>query len=330
MKDTSWYRTGTLTVLTGAVAATGAGVGSWEANCSAGDILIADGKVMEITGVQDAVGNAGVLDLAMPFPGPDFTGDYAIIRSYNHIMPSGLAVRIAATLQSYQVTLDQLMYWMTGGGDGSTEHMTLSNFAGVDGLTVPTLPNLAPLAASLSLTPAPHKVPQADANGKLDMNWLPTELINAVLGSGIKLNPNSSSTSVQKLKRVYVDSATATVAINSKDARFFDIVVNYAGAALTLNVNYVNVAPTGTDLLHAGVPTDGALDVLIRVFDNLGGATVTWVGSPITWSSAGSQGATSGIAESVSAFRLRWLNTEDAPVGFPNVSFWLGDSLLTA
>lgn len=323
MKDTSWYKTGTISVLNGATTALGAAIGSWEANAAIGDILLVNDKAYAITLVEDNIGGTGRLDFEPEFADPDYIGSYAIIRSYNHVMPSDLAIRIANTLQSYQTTMNQLLSWMTGGGDGSLDHITLNNFAGVSGLMVPTLTNLAPLSTSLSTSPAPYKVPVADASGKLDMNWLPAELVNAVLSSGASAGTQSFSFSTQKLTKIFVTDAVATVDLNSKDSRYFDIMVNTAGAEVTLNVNYVNTAPLPTDLLHTGVPVNGVLDMFIRVFDLQGGAVISWAGSEITWSNDYTPGR--AINADVALFHLRWVNTAGAPVGVPTISKWVGE-----
>lgn len=325
MKDTSWYKTGTVTVLNGANTLTGNAVGSWEDNAAVGDILIVNDKAYEITLVENVAPADGRIDFEPAFADPDYTGPYAIIRSYNHVMPSDLAVRIANTLKAYQSTMNQLLNWMTGGGDGSVDHVTLSNFAGISGVRVPTLTNIAPLATSLSSTPAPFKVPQANADGKLDMNWLPVELINAVLSSGANAGTQSFSFSTQKLTKIYVTDAVAVVDINSKDSRFFDVIVNTADVDLTLNINYVNSAPGPTDLLHTGVPVNGVLEVFIRVLDLHGGLVLNWTGSPITWA-PGQVASVTGVAGDINVFRLRWLNTSGAPAGVPALSTWVGEA----
>lgn len=325
MKDTSWYKTGTISVLNGATTALGAAIGSWEANAAIGDILLVNDKVYAITLVEDSAGGTGRLDFEPEFADPDYVGSYAIIRSYNHVMPSDLAVRIANTLQSYQLTMNQLLSWMTGGGDGSLDHITLNNFAGVSGLMVPTLTNIAPLATSLSSTPAPYKVPKANADGKLDMNWLPAEVINAVLSNGANAGMQSFAFSTQKLTKIYVTDAVAVVDINSKDSRFFDVIVNTAGVNLTLNINYVNSAPAPTDLLHTGVPVNGVLDIFIRVIDLHGGLVLNWTGSPITWA-PGQVASVTGVAGDINVFRLRWFNTSGAPAGVPTLSTWVGEA----
>lgn len=329
MRDTSWYRTGTVSVASGSNVVTGTGIGSWTKNISVGDVLLLDQKPYQVlTVADDNLGN-GTITTVPAYAGTGITnGTYAIIRSYTETTPADLALRVAEMLQTYHVTMDQLMTWMTGGGDGSLQSMTLDGFAGVSGLVVPTLPNLAPLSMMTSVTPAPNKIPKADENGKLDPNWLPSELLNNILNAGTGTGSTSASTttSAERLLQLYPRPGAVNAVINSKDARYYDV---FIGNDFTpqLTLNWVNTAPSASDPLHSGVPTNAVITLTVRVVDLTGNSSITWSGMPIQW--AGGSAPTLGTTHPGDArvFQFRWLNTAGIP-GLPvqsQINCWLGN-----
>ena len=312
MKDTSWYRIGVVNVTGGSGTVSGSGVGSWAKNVSSGDILLLGQKPYRIDTVSDGVAGAGTLTISPNYSGVDIVnGSYAIIRSYTDTTPAELAARVAEMLQVYHVTFDQLMSWMTGGGDGSVETVTLQDFAGVNGLTVPTLPHLAPLQMLTSVTAAPNKIPKAGPDGKLDPNWLPAELVNKILNAGTSSGGSSTTASAataDKLVQILQTSSNSSLTLHSGTARVYDVFTTYAGSCELL-LNYVNTAPQATDPIHTGVPATAALTMRVRLINTTSSSVnLTWSGMPVIWEGAAGPLSSIGPGDVV-VVTLRWLSS---------------------
>lgn len=312
MKDTSWYRVGTISVANGSGTVSGAGVGSWVKNVSVGDVLLLGNTPYRVDTVADGVAGAGTLTISPNYSGADIVnGSYAIIRSYTDTTPAELAARVAEMLQVYHVTFDQLISWMTGGGDGSVETVTLQDFAGVSGLTVPTLPRLAPLQLLTSVTAAPNKIPKAGSDGKLDPNWLPAELVNKILNAGTSTGDSatpSSTVTTDKLVQLLQSGSNSILTLHSGTARVYDVFITYADHC-ELRLNYVNTAPQATDPIHTGVPATAALKMVVRLINTTSSSvTLTWSGMPVIWEEPLGQLSTIGPGD-VAVVTLRWLSS---------------------
>ena len=331
MKDTSWYRTGTVSVVNGSNTVTGSSVGSWAKNISPGDILLLGQLPYQILSVVDGAVGAGTLTIAPNYSGANLSGaGYAIIRRYTNTAPADLAARVAEMLQTYHITLDQMLTWMTGGGDGTLDSLTLSEFAGVSGISVPTLPFLAPLQTRTSVTSAPNKIPRADSNGKLDPNWLPAELVNAILSAGSGSTGGSGTATVintEKLLQIVQSTQNQLITLNTNTARYYDVFITDA-AYTELRLNYVNSPPSSNDVVHTGVPHTASLQMVIRVINTTSTpANITWAGMPVIWE--GDDGAISPDtvpAHTVQTYTLRWLGSAglvgvSLPMSFNN---WIG------
>lgn len=334
MKDTSWYRAGTISVTNGSNTVTGSSVGSWAKNISPGDILLLGQLPYQILSVADGAVGAGTLTIVPNYSGANLSGaGYAIIRSYTNTAPADLAARVAEMLQTYHVTMDQMLTWMTGGGDGTLDTLTLTDFAGVSGISVPTLPFLAPLQTRTSVTAAPNKIPLADSNGKLDPNWLPAELVNAILSAGSGSSGSGSGTTTtitaEKLLQIVQSTQNQLITLNTKTARFYDVFITDADYT-ELRLNYVNSAPSSNDVVHTGVPNTANLQMVIRVINTTGTpANITWAGMPVVWENDDGYSVPGTVpAQSVQTYTLRWLGSAglvgvSLPMAFNN---WIGYS----
>lgn len=311
MKDTSWYRSGTISITTGTNTVTGAAVGSWAKNLSPGDILLLD-RPYQILAIADGLAGAGTMTIAPAYSGTTLVNaSYAVIRSYTETTPADLARRVAEMLQTYHATMDQMLYWMTGGGDGTVQSMTLQDFAGVSGITVPTLPFLAPLQTLTSVTAAPNKIPKADANGKLDPNWLPAELVNKILNAGTSTGASatpSSAVTTDKLVQLLQSGSNPILTLHSGTARVYDVFITYADHCELL-LNYVNTAPRTTDPIHTGVPTTAALTMVVRLINTTSSSvSLIWSGMPVIWEEPLGMLTRLGPGD-VAVVTLRWLSS---------------------
>lgn len=334
MKDTSWYRAGTISVTNGSNTVTGSSVGSWAKNISPGDILLLGQLPYQILSVADGAVGAGTLTIAPNYSGANLSGaGYAIIRSYTNTAPADLAARVAEMLQAYHVTMDQMLTWMTGGGDGTLDTLTLTDFAGVSGISVPTLPFLAPLQTRTSVTAAPNRIPISDSDGKLDPNWLPAELVNAILSAGSGSSGGGSGTTTtitaEKLLQVVQSTQNQLITLNTKTARFYDVFITDADYT-ELRLNYVNTAPNPNAPIHTGVPNTANLQMVIRVINTTGQpADITWAGMPVIWEGDGGAISPGTVpAHAIQTYTLRWLSSAglvgaSLPTTFNN---WIGYS----
>lgn len=115
---TTWYRTGTVAVTNGSPNVVGTGT-LWNSQASQGDIFIGpDLALYEITSVTDDTHLAiKKLDGTASYNGATLSAQgYAIVRNFTSTLPAQLAADLAALMQKYHVTLDELVAWLSGTG----------------------------------------------------------------------------------------------------------------------------------------------------------------------------------------------------------------------
>lgn len=309
MRDSSWYRTGTASLTNGSDVVTGVSTG-WTPYVSAGDIFLHANAVYEVLQVLSDTS----IKLDRAFAGATVSGQaYAIIRSYSAQAPAALANRVSSALQRYHNTMDQLLTWMSGGGDGTLQTMTLDDFGGVSGLLVPTLPGIAPTSVATSVTPAAGKIPKAGTDGKIDPNWLPADILEKLRSGG--------NITEKLVTLVQPDTGTAALVVNSKDAAVYDI---YLKRAATIDINYVNDTSGVHTNVHNGVAETAAMTMTLRIFTLAAGASATFTG-PLIWES-GSAPVVPSSASHATIITLTWFNTAAAGAGAvaTPVNKWIG------
>lgn len=330
MQSTGWLRKGKVSVTVGGTVVSGTSVGMWGRFVVSGDLMLLDGRPYQIVSVSDVdnLHSTAVITPAYVGVSDLVDADYAILRTHSSVTPISLANSLTDTIQDYHHTMDQMMFWMTGGGDGSQDSMTMQDFAGLSGLTVPTLPFLAPQQMLAAVVPAPYKIPKADASGKLDPNWLPAELVAAILAAS---NPTAATgatsiTSAESLVQQVWDPTKADVVVNTKAGRHHDVFLKGGTAAAPgIVLNWIN---DGTKTpTHTGVALNAAMTLTVRIMAvDAGGYTPVWSGMPIHWLAGSAPDMSFTAADELKVFQFRWLSSTGI-AGLPSnlaLNCWVG------
>lgn len=115
---TTWYRTGTVTVISGSPNLIFVGA-LLLSQASAGDIFIGpDLALYEITAISDDT-HAAIkkLDGTAAYNGASLSAQaYAIVRNFTSTLPAQLASQLADLMTKYHVTLDEMVAWLSGTG----------------------------------------------------------------------------------------------------------------------------------------------------------------------------------------------------------------------